>query len=508
MPNKRQGRNSITPALNRQRRIIMLERKGGRPVIEYINPNRAFTGEAYDDTYRHDPDRFGHTVTFRALEHVFDRWLKLDRPIKMFDLGCGQGQVISYMRDVLKERAPQHLNNSAFYGIDISQVAIEQCEAREPEARWVADSFQDFLNRPETAAQHGTFDLVINKGGLTAVRSADDYRAMLDGVRKLLRDGGIYLFVQHKQFYQIWSNEHCADWDTDIFELADDTFGPADRIDDVAVYICVFHKGDSVPASPTPAKPRRISFRMNDRSEHRVFVAGDEMTVERLRRIGAKNDTHERITFNTSDESGRDKFRLERARDDFQPGRPSLLIGAGRVRMSDSKAIDPIDDLYQAFNVRCNVVVGAGMIATTRHLCKAAPQWSLARPNSIVIGPGLEDFKRPNDPALPLVDPDEFRYRLDWALDVLVGEAKANVVYIATPPVADFVDARNGYFYRREDGLLFARIAAEVCDEQRVKFDDASQYIIQDDSRSKQSQTIAERAAALLNIEEHAACTR
>lgn len=61
-------------------------------MIEYINLDRVFSGEAYDETYRHDPDRFGHAITFRALDEVFNRLLMVHRPIRVFDLGCGQGR--------------------------------------------------------------------------------------------------------------------------------------------------------------------------------------------------------------------------------------------------------------------------------------------------------------------------------------------------------------------------------------------------------------------------------
>ena len=481
-------------------------------MIEYINPNRAFTGEAYDETYRYDPDRFGHGITFRALDALFDRWLKLDRPLRAFDLGCGQGQVIRHVRQCVCDRAPEQLTNSVFYGIDISEVAIRQCEAREPAVRWIADSFQDFLDRPETAAQRGAFDLIINKGGLTQVRSAEEYRAMLAGIRSLLREGGIYLFIQYKQFYQVWSNEHCADWDTDIFEVAEDLFGPAERMDDDSAYICVFRKG-AVRKPAIVAKPRRIAFRMNDGSEQRVFVSGDELTSERLRRLRATPDRNQFRAFDMMDgatdrERQRHVERTERARDDFRAGLPTALIGIGRVRMTDAKAIDPFPIMYQSMCERFNVVNWPGMLATTRHLCKAAPAWSLARPDAVVIGPGLEDFKRSFAPVLPIVDPDEFRYRLDWVIGLLTGETRATVVYVATPPMVDFDDDRNSYQYRRADGQAYAQVAAEVCAEHHARFDDVSKYMSAGDLRERQAAVIAERASAALGTQERVPCAR
>lgn len=482
-------------------------------MIEYINTNRVFTGEAYDETYSQDPDRFGHTITFRALDDVFDRMVNVDQPMHAFDLGCGQGQVIEYVRGLVRERSPHLLNESAFYGIDISEVAIQQCEARQPGCRWIADSFQDFLERPGSAKDRGTFDLIINKGGLTAVRSADDYRAMLEGIRSLLRDGGIYLFIQYKQFYQVWSNEHCEDWQTDIFELAEDVFGSAERIADDSAYICVSRKNINQTMVKRDATPRRIVFRMDDGSEQRVFVSGDELMAERLQRVRARSNRHEVTAFelpadaNERDEQRR-RERVEQARAGFAPGRLSVLIGTGRVRITGVKAIDVYPGVYQSLRGEYNIIDWPGMISTTRHLCKVAAQWSFIRPDIAVIGPGLEDFKRSTDPYLPIVDADEFRFRLDWVIKLLMNEAKCRVVYCATPPMFDFEDERNGFAYRVTDGEAFAAIAAEVCEDHNAGFVNIARNMTTQLSREKQAAMVGEQVAAMLSAKERVPCAR
>lgn len=446
-------------------------------MILYTNPDRRYTGEAYDETYSQHPDRFGHSITYRALDALFASRLPLDRPIRVLDLGCGQGQVISYVHRKLQECAPQHERGSMLYGLDISEVAIAQCEQRDSSVHWIVDTFQDFLRREESQSLKGVFDLVINKGGLTQVESAEDYRAMLEGVGDLLRDGGLYLFLQYKQFYQVWSNAHCLDWTTDIFELGEQVLGEPHRIEDGSAYICVHRKGAPKPTTDR-AKPQRIRFRMSDGSEQRVFISGDELTAQRLHRLRAAPDRESFLAFDLpADAKDKDiqrhEQRVQAARERFVPGRQRVLLGTGRVRMTDdARAIDPESALFDALSGSYNILAWPGMVSTVRHLCKVVAPWSAARPDLVVIGPGLEDFKV--DPATnqPIVDADEFRHRLDWVVDVLTGEAGARVVYLATPPVADFTDERNGSIYRPDAAQPFLDAAGEVCRRYRAIFDD------------------------------------
>ncbi len=457
-------------------------------MIIYSNKNRIFTGEAYDETYRHDPDRFGHTITFRALDELFAGRMNVDQPIRAFDLGCGQGQVISYVWQFIERNAPQHLSASALFGIDISDVAIKQCEQREPTINWIADSFQDFLDREDSRRYIGTFDLVINKGGLTQVRSADEYRTMLSGIARLLRVGGIYLFVQYKQFYQVWSNDNCADWDTDIFDVGESVFGPAALIQDDSAYICVYRKAADTEHAPSiqPPMPRRIVFHMNDNSEQSVFVSGDALTAQRLQRTRAVADRKQFVAFDPQPGAKEKDIQrhADRTRDagvHFVPGQPRVLLGLGRVRMMNARAADVYQPIADALHERCNVLVWPGMIATVRHLCKCVSQWSAHRPDVVVIGPGLEDFKIDCAVNLPNVDRDEFRYRLRWVLEVLRTEAGSRVVYVATPAAAQFSDVRNGYDYDVAIADQYVGIAQQLCADYEATFVDARVHISQTD---------------------------
>ena len=212
-------------------------------MIIYENPDDQISSPGYDATYAADPQHFTHRSTFEALETLFSEHLQIDRPLWCFDLGCGQGQVAARVHDIVGERAPNMLRDSRIYGLDLSHVAIRQCNESYPDLRWINDTFQGFLKREEMRSElFGRFDLVINKGGLLFVKSEGDYQELMKGVSELLSDGGRYLYIQNKKFYAHWSSRRCDDWQRDIFDIAGMQFGAPLVMDHVDYFVHVYTK--------------------------------------------------------------------------------------------------------------------------------------------------------------------------------------------------------------------------------------------------------------------------
>ena len=134
-------------------------------MIVYESTDCQFDASGYDETYAADRQRFTHRQTFQALEEVFTKHIQLDGPFWCLDLGCGQGQVAAKVHDIIGERAPNLRQVSRIYGLDLSPVAIRQCDESYPDLLWINDTLQEFLKREETTRDlFGRFDLVINKG--------------------------------------------------------------------------------------------------------------------------------------------------------------------------------------------------------------------------------------------------------------------------------------------------------------------------------------------------------
>ncbi|NNF43087.1 MAG: class I SAM-dependent methyltransferase [Phycisphaerales bacterium] len=430
-------------------------------MIIHRNADRLFSGASYDETYSHDPERFAHAVTFRALEAVWRDHLPLDRPRRCLDLGCGQGQVITRVRDDLQAADPAVAAASELYGLDISPVAIEQCDARAPDIRWILDAFQDFLASPAAGALEGTLDLVINKGGLTNVSSQAEYRVMLAGIARLLSDGGVYLYVQNKQFYQVWSNNFCLDWTQDIFDLAGDVFGPPAIVPEPSAYAAVYVKRTKpapvIASTGQPAsaeKPRRLIFSMSDGTERTVFVSGDELTARRLTQLRAEPGHRSPPT---------------------HPGdRERVLVPGGRIRLGAAGTLDVHATVTPALERTHEPIAFTEMCPLIRHYCRHLLEWTTLAPDTLLLGLGLDDFKVHCKTGQPVVDLDEYRSRLDWVLETarrrVVAGAGGRVVWVATGPSVAFDDRSGTYRSDPAVARVYLDAAAEVCAEHAVPF--------------------------------------
>lgn len=451
-------------------------------MIVYANPDRLFADTNYDQTYTANPDRFSHRVTFRALDAVFDRPQFLPKPGKFLDLGCGQGPVIRHVRDVVRQRAPEAFQRCEFYGLDISRVAIDQCETHAPDIRWILDSFQEFLCRPEIDAEYrGRFRLVINKGGLTHARSTQEYRNMLTGAHSLLEDGGIYLYVQNKRFYQTWSNNTCRSWGTDIFDIAADLFGEPKVVEDPSAYVCIYEKRPA--ARPNLArrasKPVEVDFLFENGEHQKVFVSGDALTERRLAQLRARPDPNEPFVYapparKNAATRGRIRKRTRQVAEEFVPGRPRILIPGSPIRMASAaadphshptgvKRIDPFPLLFRALKSEYNLIYFPDSCPLTRHYCAAVHRWGESRPDVLVLGMGLEDYRTDIETGKPVVDLDEYRYRVDWVVDTALRQVAQHVVWFATPPAESFSDARNGFRHDSAMASRYSAAAAEIC---------------------------------------------
>lgn len=207
-------------------------------MLIYRSEELSFNPKNYNATYSRDRARFEHDHTYQAIDWVFGEFLTTAGCRGCIDIGCGQGQVLEYVfgKAVEFEMKPDGGN---FFGIDISDVAIGQCQARCPHLGWIIDTYQGFLQSPlARETDRGKIDLVVNKGGLTHVRGH-------------------------------WNHIRCGRWDLDIFDLMREVFGNIRVLHHSGYYICAM--GPGVPAEdgdrePGRSRPRRIEFRFRDGS--------------------------------------------------------------------------------------------------------------------------------------------------------------------------------------------------------------------------------------------------
>lgn len=108
---------------------------------------------------------------------------RLKAGIRVADLGCGRGRAIQ----LLAERFPR----STFVGLDLSAEAIGWARARAAELGLENAAFEERdLTTYDQDAEPGSFDLVLT---FDAVHDQASPLALLRGIRRSLRPGGVYL---------------------------------------------------------------------------------------------------------------------------------------------------------------------------------------------------------------------------------------------------------------------------------------------------------------------------
>ena len=143
-------------------------------MIVYHNSSVDKSAESYNSKYAADPEHFSHRATFAAIEHYFAT-VPAFSPRSCIDIGCGQGQVLSFIVDLIS-RGGDAVDRSKMLGVDKSVVAIQQCDIKWPKNAWVADDYVSYLRSQDFGERFPDgVDLIVNKGGFTHVYGEQDY---------------------------------------------------------------------------------------------------------------------------------------------------------------------------------------------------------------------------------------------------------------------------------------------------------------------------------------------
>lgn len=129
----------------------------------------------------------GQTVLASLFEHILplvpDIREKLEKGIRVADMGCGKGRAINMMA--------AHFPNSEFVGVDLSidAIASAKSDARKQNLQNVKFIAKDLTQYDEDAL-HEEFDFITT---FDAVHDQAKPSALLEGIYKSLKSGGVYL---------------------------------------------------------------------------------------------------------------------------------------------------------------------------------------------------------------------------------------------------------------------------------------------------------------------------
>lgn len=444
-------------------------------MIVYANKNLKFDSTRYDAVYEADRKHFTHSQTFDALETIFAEDLNLNEPFFSLDLGCGQGQVAAKICDLLAKHNPSLLDEARIYGLDLSPVAIRQCEESYPDLYWINDTLQGFLGRNDTKQElFGRFNLVVNKGGLTFIESEEEYDSMLEGINNLLCEGGIYVYIQNKNFYTKWSNETCLGWKRDVFDIAGENIGPPGIIDNKGYFIYCYRKLPKEIVNsfrPRAEDSIEIEFKLSNNKIERWFVGGDIAIASRIKFLAGTSESVEVFRFdvpNTSNPQVRAQhIELANATANrINADTCAIIVPTHLYLRPDggrSKLTPGLYGLMEGQGI-CPLHYPTDCISS-RHYCSAINDWVVANASYLLLGFGLEDYRRDADTMTAFIDIDEFTTRLKWLLRKLEDESQTQLVWIWLKLDRDITSADGKKIYRSCDAQAYQQAALPILRE-------------------------------------------
>lgn len=476
-------------------------------MIVYENTDHQFDASSYDETYAVDRQHFTHRSTFEALDTLFTEHLKIDRPLTCLDLGCGQGQVAARVRDIIAERAPSLLGDSQIYGLDLSPVAIGQCDESYPDLLWINDTLQDFLKRDQTKRElFGRFDLVINKGGLTFVTSEDEYDELLEGIHSLLGEGGRYLYIQNKKFYAKWCNRTCKGWGRDVFDIAGAHFGSPRIVDNKGYFIDIYTKRpDSIDNDYQPAadEPLTIELFLNSGKTETWFVGGNELISPTIKRLTEHEPQTPSATFEVPpkmrpEDQVRHRELVAQTAEAAVTGGPTIVVPTHEIWQSDGRKAPLLPSLHSALSKRGLSPLHFPMnCVSTRQYCEVVNQWVAVKPDAILLGLGLEDYRRDPETDRPWLDLDEFAWRLEWLVWKLQRETEATIIWVWLSLDADLIVSKGARIYRASDSKIYQSRAETILRSAGVEPREIP--LVESRSRWGRNQSIETRLAKLIS---------
>ena len=125
-----------------------------------------------------------------------------DRPLSIFEWGCGPGRVIRHLQESLKQPC-------VLTGSDINRKSVEWCRANLPSIRFAENGAE-----PPLPFEAGSFDCIIARSVFTHLSEPMHY-AWRDELLRVLKPRGLILLTAHGEFFK---NLHLSDAEKQAFD--------------------------------------------------------------------------------------------------------------------------------------------------------------------------------------------------------------------------------------------------------------------------------------------------
>ncbi len=417
-------------------------------MIIYESEANAIDAAGYNTAYAKSEAHFNPKPGFKIVDQLVDFSAEAC-PASCIDIGCGQGALLDHIYSCSRKVGGDRIKPERFLGVDISKVAIDQCENANPSLAWVVDSFQGYAEAADPASRFPDgVDLIVNKAGLTKVGSEDEFENIFLSIRNLLSDSGHFLFTCSKPFYRKWLSANATDWRREPIQIAFDIFGEPQYLTDETRYILLFSKR-------TPdlkdAYPAAVEFEFEDGSKSRIDTYFDL-------------DIRRRVELATGLPHPRGSTRLNKV---------TLLSDMNfaanpDIRVSSSYAIPQIRGKgLKVHRLRRPLNSSKSLILRANEFCGV-------KCSHVLLGGSLNDWLVSSDTGQPHVDPDEFEARLDWFFSFLKRHQSAHVTFLTAFPIGERHHPTSGDLYSESAAQPFKETLRNLTKAHGVQFADVT----------------------------------
>jgi SAM-dependent methyltransferase len=137
----------------------------------------------------------------RVLAEIITQYFG-DRPLSIFEWGCGPGRVIRHLQESLKQPC-------VLTGSDINRKSVDWCRANLPSIHFAENGAE-----PPLPFEAGSFDCIIARSVFTHLSEPMHY-AWRDELLRVLKPGGLILLTAHGEFFK---NLHLSDAEKQEFD--------------------------------------------------------------------------------------------------------------------------------------------------------------------------------------------------------------------------------------------------------------------------------------------------
>jgi len=324
---------------------------------------------------------------------------------------------------IYRNIAAQNSGPEAFIGVDMSEMGIQQANNRNPSLNWIIDSYQNLVGYAKAVAGVDGFDLIVNKGGFTFVEDASEYSDVMVQTRRLLGTDGRFLFVQSKNFYDHWTNQHCRHWPDDAIGLMRSEFGSMFAVPNASYHILVFAQEAVRQETYPPLKGQR------DEPKRVVFYLGDGAypypvghSEERLLRIAPyiEADWISHCRWKLESQEGNHVAHRRELLERYSHDRPDVVVPQCIWHAGPESNRGITEELLKRLAEANKVGYYPFRIRSSRTLTEHVYDMAAPGPRRVLLGIGMEDHLVDEQYGQPLVDMDEFESRVSWAVSVLI----------------------------------------------------------------------------------------